>query len=248
MSAYHRIKSIAKRIIPQRWLVDLEPAIRGGYARLFFHGDTVACPLCDHTFRAFIPLANGGRLCPYCGSLDRNRRLWLLLRNRQLLRGEVLHFSPARCLARLFKDRKEMTYVTSDFESEFPADHRYDLTELPLSDGSVDLLICYHVLEHIPDDRQAMRELYRVCRTGGQVVVQTPFREGTIYEDSQITDPADRLVHFGQADHVRIYSVEGLQERLTDAGFRVEVCTFPASDESAYYGLRSGETVLFAHK
>jgi SAM-dependent methyltransferase len=93
---------------------------------------------------------------------------------------------------------------------------------MDLADGSFDLILCSHVLEHVPDDGAAMAELRRVLAPGGLCLVLTPYRpEVTTYEDPGITSPLDRMVAFGQQDHVRIYGND-LTDRLRGAGFEVE--------------------------
>ena len=126
-------------------------------------------------------------------------------------------------------------------------DHNYDITAIPVKDNHFDNILCYHVLEHIPDDRAAMQELFRVLKPGGKVIIQTPFKEGEIYEDFSIVSPEERLKHFGQEDHVRIYSVEGLNKRLKDSGFEVEVRKFEV-EEGDNYGLKGKEVILIASK
>ena len=126
-------------------------------------------------------------------------------------------------------------------------DHNYDITAIPVEDNYFDNILCYHVLEHIPDDRAAMQELFRVLKPGGKVIIQTPFKEGEIYEDFSIVSPEERLKHFGQEDHVRIYSVEGLNKRLKDSGFEVEVRKFEV-EEGDNYGLKGKEVILIASK
>jgi len=95
-----------------------------------------------------------------------------------------------------------------------------------MQDNFFDRIICYHILEHIPDDRKAMVELFRVLKPGGTMLLQTPFREGEIFEDPAITKADERMKYFGQEDHVRVYSVKGITERLGQAGFQVEVLQF----------------------
>jgi SAM-dependent methyltransferase len=103
-----------------------------------------------------------------------------------------------------------------------PADLRLDITDMDLPESSFDLIFCSHVLEHVPDDRAAMRELRRVLAEGGLALVLVPYRPGvTTYEDPSITSPLDRMVAFGQQDHVRIYGSD-LSDRLREAGFDVE--------------------------
>ncbi|MEL7159370.1 MAG: class I SAM-dependent methyltransferase, partial [Bacteroidota bacterium] len=166
--------------------------------------------------------------------------------------GEVLpgtrvpeHFSPPRVLAELLRNAGTREYLTTDFAGEFTSDRHYDITAINEPDERFDVIVCFHVLEHIPDDRAAMAELHRVLAPGGLCLIQTPFREGAIYEDPSLVTPAERLVAFGQEDHVRVYSVAGLTGRLRTAGFRVMAMTYPPNH---YHGWRGGETVLFAEK
>jgi SAM-dependent methyltransferase len=110
--------------------------------------------------------------------------------------------------------------VTADLHA--PADLRLDITDMDLPDGSFDLILCSHVLEHVPDDRAAMAELRRVLAPGGLALVLTPYRaDQPTYEDPSVTSPIDRMVAFGQQDHVRIYGTD-LPDRLRDADFDVE--------------------------
>ena len=95
-----------------------------------------------------------------------------------------------------------------------------------------------------------MQELFRVLKEGGKALIQTPFKEGEIYENDAIISPEDRLRHFGQEDHVRIYSVSGLKRRLEKAGFALEDRNFVAlEDDSALrLGLKETEIILIASK
>jgi SAM-dependent methyltransferase len=159
-----------------------------------------------------------------------------------------LDFSPSRCLYRVLKKRKGIEYISTDFESEFIADKKYDITHLPEADQSFDFILCYHVLEHIEDDQKAMSELYRVLKKGGQAFIQTPFKYDDIYEDTAIKDSQQRRIHFGQEDHVRIYSASGLKQRLDIAGFRTTIENFPPHETDNYFGLNSNEKILIARK
>lgn len=241
---YERIKTALKIVLPVRMLRQLTPQLR--YVNsLFYAGRAVHCPCCDSRFSRWIVLANQERLCPRCGSLPRGRRLLTLLTER-FLRPDatILHFSPSASLSRVLA-RQPIHYEPSDFVGEFDAPFHYDITTIAAPDAKYDLIVCYHVLEHITEDLKAMSELFRVLASGGTCLIQTPFREGTIYEDYSITSPAAREQAFGQDDHVRIYSAEGLAERLRSVGFRVEIKAFAADD---YRGLREGEKVLICAK
>jgi len=139
-------------------------------------------------------------------------------------------------------------YYSTDFENEFLADYNFDITQINQESNTFELIICYHILEHVLDDKKAISELYRILKPNGKVYIQTPFKDGDIYEDSSITSPQRRKDHFGQEDHVRIYSINGLKNRLEEQGFYVEVNTFETFSEDQYYGLKTLETVIISTK
>jgi SAM-dependent methyltransferase len=222
---YLFLKKIIKKIFPQKIVFKIEPFLRKTFS-LFFLGNKYNCAICEGSFNRFIKLQNGELLCARCGSLPRDRRLYDLLKKENLLQGRVLDFSPSRALYRKIKKLPGVEYLSSDFAHEFLSDHQFDITAIDLPGNFIDLIICFHVLEHVPDDQKAMAELFRVLKPGGNMLVQSPFREGEIYENSAITTGDERKKHFGQEDHVRIYSEEGLSERLNKAGFHVKALPF----------------------
>lgn len=171
----------------------------------------------------------------------------MILQPLLIQRTKVLDFSPPRCLYTKLKNTSSIEYTASDFSGEFVADERLDITGLKIPDASFDIIICYHILEHIENDVQALGELFRVVKPGGCCLVQTPFRKGDIYEDYSIINPTDRKEHFGQEDHIRIYSVPGLIKRLTSVGFIVEQANY-LEPKNNYYGFHEQETILIATK
>lgn len=140
----------------------------------------------------------------------------------------VLHFAPEPIIARNIARIPGVVYVAADIDpnnlwlaAEVPITQA-DITDQPWQDESFDVVFVSHVLEHVPDDAKAMRELRRVVTDGGVVVSQhprDPVRE-TTYEDASITSPEDRLRLFGQRDHVRVYGAD-LTDRWIQAGFEV---------------------------
>ncbi|WP_233164311.1 class I SAM-dependent methyltransferase [Snuella sedimenti] len=164
------------------------------------------------------------------------------------IKGNILHFSPSRSLYRPFKKNNQINYYSTDFENEFLADYKFDITTINQESEKFDIIICYHILEHVIDDKKAISELYRTLKPQGTIYIQTPFKEGDIYEDYSIIAPKERLKHFGQEDHVRIYSVKGLKSRLENNGFKVEPKTFTNDENDFYNGFKSPETVLIATK
>jgi ubiquinone/menaquinone biosynthesis C-methylase UbiE len=97
-----------------------------------------------------------------------------------------------------------------------------NVSELTFPSETFDVVICNHVLEHVPDDRKALSELYRVLKKGGWGSIQVPMKDEITFEDLAITDPRERDRLFGQDDHVRQYGLDYL-DRLREAGFEVLV-------------------------
>ena len=239
---YNFLKDNIKSIVPSSFLFKNELFFRYFYG-VFFIGKKHQCNVCSRELNRFIQ-TNEKFICSFCGSLSRNRRLLKILEENNDIKGNILHFSPSRNLYRNLKKRKHITYFSTDFEGEFLADYQFNITNIDQPNDKFDLILCYHVLEHISDDLKAISELYRVLKSSGKIYVQTPFKEGDIYEDDSIIQPEDRKQHFGQEDHVRIYSIEGLRQRLVNAGFIVEVLSFKNDSNNHYFGLKSDEVVL----
>lgn len=169
-------------------------------------------------------------VCKECSSKGRHRLLAHFLEHETPLftdKLDVLHFGPNPGLISRLQKLENLNYATADILDE-RADHVLDITAIDLPDESWDYVIVYHVLEHIVDDKKAMRELFRILRPGGKVILQVPLWPGRteIYEDPAITDWKERKRHFGQGNHVRKYAAKGLQERLEATGFEVEVIDY----------------------
>lgn len=217
---------------------------------LFYRGRGVECPVCGSQYRRFLPYgyvqARPNALCPRCLSLERHRLLWLYLtRETDLLRThpQTLHIAPEVCIMRHLKPHFAAhpdRYVTADLESPL-ADLHFDVQQIPLADASVDVVICNHLLEHVADDRQALRELHRILRPGGRGILLSPVDPGRekTYEDNSVTDPAERTRIFGQYDHRRIYGAD-YADRLREAGFEAADIDYAAAftaEERARFAL-----------
>lgn len=242
---YSILKKIIRNIFPNTLFFKIEPSLRSFYS-YFQKGKQHLCSICNFKMKKWVQLPNQDNLCPKCGSLSRDRRLYSILNQEYLLnQNKVLDFSPSRALFRKLKQKKQIDYTASDLSGDFIADKQFDITSINQVNNFYDLIICFHVLEHVIDDYKAMEELYRVLKINGTVLIQTPFKEGEIYEDNTITSARERLEHFGQEDHVRIYSIKGLQNRLEKTGFTVEIRTYSKED---YFGFSENETILLAKK
>ncbi|MDR7253578.1 SAM-dependent methyltransferase [Nocardioides sp. BE266] len=205
--------------------------------------------------RQFRPGPDGrpDAVCPRCGSLERHRFLSLLLgvlapelRDLDL----VVEIAPSRqskpLLDRL--DARQRLSLDAGYDSR-DVDALASLTELPLRDGSVDLLVCYHVLEHIPDDGAAMREIARVLSPRGIALLEVPIKVGVPTEEDPSATPEERLRRFGQSDHVRWYG-DDFDARLSAAGLASLRVTPPALVGEAavkWFRLMAHEVVWVAH-
>jgi SAM-dependent methyltransferase len=208
--------------------VNVLPRVRRRVRLLRLRGDAVECPCCWGRFSEFMPGRNPTNpICPRCGAQARHRALWLYLHERtDLFSGEghrVLHFAPERALGGALAAASGIDYVSVDLDDPAAMEH-FDITDIPHPDGSFDVILCIHVLEHVDDDRRAMRELHRILAPGGFAIVLVPLdlNRAETYEDPSITDPAERERAFWQSDHLRLYGRD-FADRLTQAGFDVTV-------------------------
>lgn len=171
--------------------------------------------------------------CPYCRSNDRTRLYALFLRDEATRIGDatkcrMLDIAPARTLQELIRKLDCFDYHSADLLRS-DVDDRIDIMDMKAyADSAFDCFICSHVLEHVPDDRRAMRELFRILRPGGWGIAMAPICLGlkATIEDAQLTDPAERVRRFGQEDHLRLYARQDFIDRLTQAGFNVSCLGF----------------------
>jgi SAM-dependent methyltransferase len=216
-----------------------------------FSGSNYECPLCLFKAKQFL---DGGLYkkrknakCPICNSLERHRQLYFILKEKANFdtSKSLLHFAPERCLKQFLEKESNLKYMTSHYGEDVTSDFHFDIRAIDAKDDTFDYIICSHVLEHIDQDILAMQEMKRVLSQGGIAFIQVPIwpsEKHPTYENFDITDEGDRIIHFGQFDHVRIYGLDVLQ-RLQQAGFsKVEVIDLCETlDEKAIrkYGLRN---------
>ncbi len=182
------------------------------------------CPVCSAFTDGPFRRGPGGRpdaSCPTCGSLERQRFLAVLLSCLEPTMGPIgvlLDIAPSTQVTGMLAKLEPKVHVRTDLGADpRDVDLFSSLTMLPLRDDSVDFLICYHVLEHIPEDREAMRELARVLAPGGIGLVQVPWRPELETDEDPSASEEERLRRFGQADHVRWYGKD-FEPRLIESG------------------------------
>jgi len=133
----------------------------------------------------------------------------------------LLHVAPESYYFERFRSALGSGYITADLESPHVA-LRMDITDIQFKDGVCDAIYCSHVLEHVVEDRRAMREFHRVLKPDGWAILLVPITAEKTFEDPSVRDPRQRLRLFGQEDHVRRYGLDYV-DRLKEAGFSVRV-------------------------
>lgn len=173
------------------------PAIEAG--RKVIHAGFEKCAVCEGHVRHFTDFGYGfevlerlqvvgglrraADVCPVCHSSSRERLIWFWLTAKGTgfrLPGSsrIAHFAPEKGLSRKLLEVAPANYSAYDIE---PQRYRHlervayaDLCKLGMADGSIDLLICNHVLEHVPDVATALSEICRVMAPGGIAILQVP--------------------------------------------------------------------------
>ena len=217
------------------------------WAKSFFYlGTSVECPFCGGHFRKFLPTGVLERefwsspgaqqllaeefvtvcnlQCPRCGSSERHRLAFFYLQDNLRMKenqgARLLDVAPDAFVTKALFQTADIDYVSIDLVRS-NADYLMDITDLQFDDDSFDVIVCYHVLEHIKEDRQAMGELYRVLKPGGWAILQVPIWARETYEDDSV--PREKfLKHYGHKDHVRTYGLD-FKERLQSSGFQVKL-------------------------
>ncbi|MDC6349928.1 methyltransferase domain-containing protein [Zeaxanthinibacter sp. PT1] len=252
-----KIFRIFLNAVPRPWLIKLSYVIKPVLA-VWLRGSRYMDPIDGKRFRSFLPYGyeqpRENVLSPSTLSLERHRLLWLFLKQHTNFFQaplKVLHFAPEQAFYKRFRQLENLEYTTTDLNSPL-ADVKADICELPFESESFDVIFCNHVLEHIPDDKKALAELYRVMKKGGWGVFQVPQdleREST-FADPTITDKAERARIFGQYDHVRIYGKDYF-DLLRQAGFSVSEIKLGeklSPEKIDYYRLAQGEIIPFVEK
>ncbi len=214
-------------------------------------GGKLYCPVCNKKVRKFIPLPGtykesmgkykflyslddaetlnySAYSCPHCTASDRDRLYALYVSQRLMEQGAaniaMLEIAPSRPLSEMLNKTGKITLRTADLMMD-GVDDRIDITDMNCyAEGAFDAFICSHVLEHVPDDKKALRELFRILKHGGWGILMVPIimTLDKIDEDPLLEDIGERWRRFGQDDHIRMYSRNGLVERAEGAGFIVK--------------------------
>ena len=241
------LKKIIYKVLPKfvRYQYELNVRTRGTHV--------VECPICEFrgVFENFGTPPRLNALCPNCGSLERHRLFFLsFLSNHKpkvpFIKARILHFAAEPILELVLRRMFGTDYQTADLLVE--ADLKIDIEKIQLESNSFSTIICMHVLEHV-DDKKALAEMFRVLSPNSILILAFPIIEGwaSTYENVEIETDEERLIHFGQADHIRFYGRD-VRSRIENQGFII-LEEFTGSPEMCVkYGLQRGEVLLLCHK
>lgn len=238
-------------------------------------GDNHQCYICKKKLRRFIPYVGGIKsvplllrelrvvgsdvenfFCPHCDCTDRERHLSMYFDRLQLWSkvrgGAVIHFAPEVQLSELIKKENPRLYVKADLNPRSPDTQRIDITDIPYPDNSFDVVICNHVLEHLPDDAKAFSEISRVIKSDGIAIVQTPFSPllDTSIFSPLINNDLLRKKYYGEVDHYRLYGND-LFKKFNQAGLTVNLVSHNDALKDfdfRYFGVNPDEDLILVTK
>lgn len=229
----------------------------GIYRGLWHYGRKFYCPCCGLHFRKFLPYGVKPRpnaQCPRCFSLETHRLVWLYLQEKTNIfknNLKLLHIAPEYAFQKKLKHLPNLEYISADLKSPL-AEIKMDITAIPYGDNLFNVILCSHVLEHVPDDKQAMRELYRILKPGGWAILQSaldPNLPDTLEATSSWT-PQERALILGDRDHKRKYGLD-YKRGLENAGFTVRTDNFVkrfSPKEISKYSLNPNEDIYICTK
>ena len=237
-----------------------------------YKGSGFTCNFCGAVYQHFVPdyptteiaeainsnkvVAGYGEnvFCPNCMSKNRERLVKVALDNfLEIENKKILHFSPEKKVFNYIKNKARVTTVdiSPAFYKNIDASIKFaDATKLDFDDKSFDIIIANHILEHIPDDLKAMKEMFRVLKDNGVAILQVPLSQSlaTTIEDTLIDDPAKQAKLYGQKDHVRIYTLDNYTSRLAKAGFNVKVVPYSTLTQFSLHALQENEPLVLGYR
>ena len=162
-------------------------------------------------------------ICGFCRSAPRHRIIaeWAEQNIGLLKKSEILYFAPELSMMLWFRKHGIKVRTADLFDKR--AELKLDITAIDFPDGSVDMIFCNHVLEHVSDHMRALSELHRILRKGGRLIISFPMDEGLdrMIEDKNAS-AEDRTRFFGQHDHLRLFGRDS-SKMLENAGFEADI-------------------------
>lgn len=217
-----------------------------------YRGKGCICPICNKSMRKFrkLGICPDDACCIHCCSLGRHRFVWLYFNKMtNLFDGrfkKMLHIAPEPCLESRLKKCLGESYITADLLNPRVM-VKMDITEIQYPEEFFDVIYCSHVLEHVQNDKKALKEFHRILKDDGWAIILVPITVNRTFEDYSIIDPSERRRVFGQEDHVRRYGSDYI-DRLQEAGFRVKVSyvsDFFKKEDIVHMGLTPGSGEIY---
>ncbi len=254
--------SVLKRCLLEFLLFFLPKEKKELLKKKLFYGSAKFCPVCKSHLKKFYTLyfpkdihlpPRPNAVCPVCGSIERIRLLWFYLEEYTDLFREpikkLLHIAPEAAFIERLKRNAFIDYLSADIDPR-RAMVKMDLTDIDMDEYTFDAIICSHVMEHIPDHKKALSELYRVLKHGGWAIIQVPIISERTFEDPDVKTLEDRERVYGLSEHVRGYGKD-YKDLLAEAGFLVKVDDiYPdlGDEKVAYMGFPDWEGIYFSKK
>ncbi len=222
------IKKLYKTLLPEKKRINLRVFTEKLFYPLYL-GSKFHCNCCGKNFRKFKNKGNINRLnakCPYCLSLERTRVLDLYLEKELNIYNKegikVLHFAPEDCLSKKLSSIKNVEYIDGDINPAY-ANNIIDITDIKYDNLYFDLIICSHVLGHVPNEALAIQEMKRVLKKDGVAIVMTliNLESDHTFEDKNIVKEEDRLKFYTEKDLCRLHGLD-FADRLSQQGFKVQ--------------------------
>lgn len=219
----------------KRRIMKLESMIEVLYDELV--DNKLFCPVCKNDIRVFLPTDGGGEqirrnaICPVCKCGERDRMIYTIWEQRKIFSDrniKFLHIAPEKQFVDKFKKMENIDYYPCDINVDvYGVEHQVDVTNIQFQDKMFDIIMCSNVIEHVQEDKLAMKELYRVLKDDGIAFIDVPVfydLQRTLENVDGVTTPELQKKIYGWRGHVRKYGRD-YKERLEEVGFKVEEIT-----------------------
>lgn len=214
---------------------------------IFYFGNKYRCPCCNKNFRKFQNFyyktnefnhdffykSYKNTICPVCYSFPRHRIICEYLKsNLNLIKNKkILIFAPEHCITS-FLDTYNIKYLTADLYHE--ADYKIDITNINFPNESFEVIVCNHVLEHVSNYKNALKELNRILTKNGILILTTPLNPNSNKTmENNCKNDLLRKQKFGQIDHLRLFGLD-IIKTLEKYNFQVDDINGNTFDKKIY--------------
>jgi ubiquinone/menaquinone biosynthesis C-methylase UbiE len=151
------------------------------------------CNICNYNGPFLSHRKTPNRRCPECASLERHRNFVDYIKNNDLLINKyILHIAPEKSLNQFIRNKSEKYYCLDKTPNRLymPKD---DMTNLNIfKEDTFDIIICFHVLEHIIDDIKAISEIKRVLKPNGLAFISVPLEKESLFTYTWTKEDIDK--------------------------------------------------------